>query len=569
MTEVRDVRNGDFEKIAPGVFNEDFPRPIVANEIDTYARHASAALSPLPTVRCTPYNSAIEAQRTKSDLRQKVANHYLEFSKFARQMQRGADQFYTYGILSVRIELDWKAKLPRFVVVDSMGVYPLWNDIGDTIEVAQKLRIDKYELAAKFPTHAAALRNAKSGSDALIDVIVHDDGQWITGYAEQEQLPLWRVPNPIGKCLWVCVRWPSLDEDIRGRFTDLIWVQIARHAMMMYTMEATANAVEAPIAMNIGDAELNIGPNEIIKSSAPQNIRRVDLNVPQGAWMAPEQLKTEMQQGAIIPPAASGDVDQAVVTGKGVQQLMAGYSQQIAFGQQALVGFFEELLCKAFEIDETLWGDESKTLYGKMQGTAYRATYVPNRDIDGDYQVDVTYGAATGLDPNRQAVFLLQGLGVGIFSKDRVRREMPMDIDAEAEERQVTVEALRAALLGGLQGLSQNLPQMALQGQDPSDFFTKVAQAIQKVEQGQAIEKVALTIFPPPKEQPQATPAQSPEEAIQQAVAQQAGGAAPGGAAAPQGAGDLLNMIMSGTSSSGKPISQGIVSQRLPAGPNV
>jgi hypothetical protein len=98
---------------------------------------------------------------------------------------------------------------------------------------------------------------------------------------------------------------------------------------------------------------------------------------------------------------------------------------------------------------------------------------------------------------------------VGIFSKDRVRREMPMDIDAEAEERQVTVEALRAALLGGLQGLSQNLPQMALQGQDPSDFFTKVAQAIQKVEQGQAIEKVALTIFPPPKEQPQATPAQS------------------------------------------------------------
>ena len=50
--QVRAVRHGDFDQIAPGVFPEDWPRPVVSNIVDNMARDFAAKMTPLPSFNC-------------------------------------------------------------------------------------------------------------------------------------------------------------------------------------------------------------------------------------------------------------------------------------------------------------------------------------------------------------------------------------------------------------------------------------------------------------------------------------------------------------------------------------
>lgn len=50
--EVRAVRRGDFDEVDPGAFSPERPRPIVANMIEVFGRHAAAALSTMPSISC-------------------------------------------------------------------------------------------------------------------------------------------------------------------------------------------------------------------------------------------------------------------------------------------------------------------------------------------------------------------------------------------------------------------------------------------------------------------------------------------------------------------------------------
>lgn len=60
-----------------------------------------------------------------------------------------------------------------------------------------------------------------------------------------------------------------------------------------------------------------------------------------------------------------------------------------------------------FELDEKLWPNTVKQIRGTANGTPFEETYRPRKDIAGNHQVDVTFGFAAGMDPNRALVFLL------------------------------------------------------------------------------------------------------------------------------------------------------------------
>ena len=65
-TRVLHVRRGDWDKVDPDAFNEQYPRPIVANVIDEQARHATAALSPIPMIRCRAISATTSTHRASS-----------------------------------------------------------------------------------------------------------------------------------------------------------------------------------------------------------------------------------------------------------------------------------------------------------------------------------------------------------------------------------------------------------------------------------------------------------------------------------------------------------------------
>lgn len=572
--EVRAVRHGDFDAVAPNLFSDEWPRPIVANRIDVMARHASAALSPLPIVTCQSITAASDTARAFADKRTKIANHYLRRSRVQAQMQSGADQFYTYGLLVTSIEPNFEDKFPDILIEDSTGFYPVWDRLGRTVEYARVQNMSAIDLCAQFPQHKEAIEGHYGnggilGADRMVKVVKHENAQHIVMYVEEHtDLVLVDIPNPLGVCSLVATKKPGLDSEIRGSFDDLIWVQLALHAMQTYTLSAAAQAVQSPIIVPNDVTQVAVGPGEVIRTNDPQGVRRLALDVPQAAFVAGSVLQDELQYGAITPEALGGSIDASVVTGKGVQQLMAGYSQQIAMGQETLVGHFTQVIEKCFRMDETMWPDDSKAIAGHADGTPYKLTYRAGRDIAGDYTVEVQYGGIAGLDPNRALVFLLQARGDGLVSKDYVRRHLPSDMNPTEEESKIAVETLRGSALESLSLYVQQAAALESQGQDPGPVYIKVAKAIEMVQKGEPVEKVLLDMFPPPEPVQQDPMAAAMEQAGMGGAGGGGGmdGFAPGAPPSRgQGGRPDLQMLFAGTNASGKANLQAGVSRMMPA----
>jgi len=580
--EVRAVRHGDFDAVAPGLFSDDWPRPIVANRIDVMAKHASAALSPLPIVSCTALTGTSDRARAFADTRSKVANFYMKRSRLASQMQTGADQFYSYGLLVTSVEPDVAGKFPHIFVEDSIGFYPVWDRQGRTVEIARVFTREPIELMAEFPEQAAEIKAASQVNSfspaGPLEVIKYVSADRIVMFFSKygKHHVLVDMKNPMGRCTYVATAKPGLDSEIHGAFDDLIWVQLALHAMQTYTLSAAAQAVEAPIAVPNDVIDVPTGPGAIIHSNSPDQIRRIGLDVPQSAFTTTAYLSHEIEFGAIVPEALGGSIDASVVTGKGVQQLMAGYSQQIAMCQDTLVGHFEQVISLCFELDERFWPNDSKTIQGVADSSPYKLTYRPTRDIKGDYTVQVAYGGVAGLDPNRGLVFLLQALGGDLVSKDYVRRHLPSDMNPQDEESKIVIEKLRNSLVEGMAGLVASMPQMVMSGQDPSSIITATVAALAAVQKGERLEDALSRIFPAPKaeqEQPEAETAPDAmtepgsEPGAEGGLMGMAGQAPenPGGAnARGPGARPDLQTLFAGTGSNGQPSIRGGVTRRIP-----
>jgi len=274
-------------------------------------------------------------------------------------------------------------------------------------------------------------------------------------------------------------------------------------------------------------------------------VKYVQRDIPQYAFQEGAMLDNEARQAMRSPEVRSGNLDASIITGKGVQALMGGFNTVITTGQNVIAQALSRALALCFEMDEKLWPGEKKVVTGVVQGTPFEETYIPRKDISGNYTVDVTYGFAAGQDPARAIVALLQLRGDQLVSRDFVQRQLPMDLDVVQLQAQIDNEQFTDALKQGMMGYMQAVPQMALQGQDPVDALTKIAKLIEEREKGTSVHDAVLKVFKP-KEQPAATAATDPLAALMGGGGQPGGQAPPGASTAPGGAGQPQGMdIMS------------------------
>lgn len=575
VTLVTNVRHGDWDLIDPEAFSDAYPRPIVANMIDVQARHAAAALSPLPSLRCRASSQgASQSAKSRADKRTQIVNHYFQRSKVASQMQTGADQFASLGLIVAQVVPNFEDKMPDILIRDSRNFYPVWDAKGNTIEAAHVFNMRVVDLVAQYPEAATILNGPSTGKNSgqgrIVEVTHHDDGEFITMFVgECNGLVLKRIENPVGRCLFICTARATGEPGyIRGMFADLPWAQLARNEMQMLTLEATAKSVQAPVAVPTDVTDMPTGSDAIIRTQNPRDVHRVALDIPREAFTVIGHFAEELRQGGIIPEAMGGSIDASVVTGKGVQELMAGYSQQVAMMQGTLVEFFTQVAYMCFKVDEALWPNETKTCDGVKDGNEYSVTYTPAKDIAGNCSVDVTYGTSTGLDPNRHLVWLLQLVSAGLFSRDTALRELPYTINPQDEVSKIQVEQGRDALMGAVSGLAESIKAIATNGGDPSAVVLQIATFVDELEKGKPIEQIAKKVWaPPPPPEPVDEGAVSPEDPL--AALLGGGGAPPGapamaGAGAPEGRPDIATMF-AGMTQGGQPNLSGTIMRNEPA----
>lgn len=527
---VHDVRSGKVETVMPGAMPDAWPHPIVANLIDTSARDIAEVMGAMPSINCTAGSGVTEKAKKFSSKKTKVANSYIQSSGLGAGRQVVAADFYsTYGEVLYVIEPDFKNKRPYIRVQNPMGTYTEKDMFGRTVSHSKIWVEEAIHLVSKFPTLKSVLAKGMSGNnpggqgwaERKIELVKYQDEHHIVIYlpAHGNQVVSY-MPNPLGKVYISQGLRPSFDDECHGAWDDAIWVQLAKARMALLGLEATEKTVRAPLAVPRDVQKMTFGDDAIIRTDNPDKIRRVGVDVPTAAFQEGAMLEQELRVGTRSPESRSGNVDASIITGRGIQALEGGFNTVISTGQTVLAEALRTAIELCFEMDEKLWPKERKTVRGTVQGTPFEEDYVPGKDIDGDYTVDVTYGFAAGQDPARAIVGLLQLRGDQLISRDFFQRQLPMNIDVVAMQQQIDNEQMVDALKQGMMGYAQAIPQMALQGQDPVAALKRMADLIKHREKGMSVQDAVLKVFEPdPKAQ--AAP-QNPLEAM---LAQ--GGAAP------------------------------------------
>jgi hypothetical protein len=583
--EVQAVRRGDFEAIAPDLFSEQFSRPIVANLIDTTARDVAAVLAPLPSFSCSSPNMSSERSKDFATKRTRIVRNYLDFSQVEWQMLTGADQYNSYGMIVTTVTPDFKNKQPYILFESAVGAYPVWDHKGECTEFARVYYRDWFAVVADYPNVENVRKSFPHalGTNNKVEIVKYINKDRILVYIpSMGDLILEDMPNPMKRCIVVCTRRPGLDDEIRGAYDDVIWVQFARHRLQALLLEGVDKAVRAPLVIPDDANEVALGPDAVIRTrQGAGSVARARLDMPAQAFSAVEQLKQEQMLGAMAPEARSGSMDASVITGRGVQQLMAGFSAQIAAAQLVFRTHFKRVIELAFAMDEELWPDEPKDIRGNDSGVPYSFTYRAAKDIDNDHTVDISYGFAAGLDPNRALVFLLQADGAGLVSKDYVRRNIPVDLNAVEEERKIFTEQSRAALVQAFSALTQSIPQLIAAGQDASQIIATQAKFISLIQKGMSVEAAVMEVLKPPEPPPGAS-SPGPDQAA--TPGGPGDGSAPGGPGGAEGFGPNglpsgmalgqasqgpgarppLQMFMAGLNGAGNPNMAAAVSRQNP-----
>jgi len=565
-TDLQAIRQGDIQQVYPGMFPDEFPKPMVANFIDIAARDVAEVIAPLPAFNCDSTDSVSDRARKKADKRTMIAAGYRDTCRLQTLMYTGADRYVTFGMLPFIIEPDLENKRPMIRIDNPIAAYPEYDRFGKLLSYSKRYNKTVRELCNEFPEHESVIRGPyeNRNSERMLEVFRYQDKDEVILFVpERSNLVLDRAKNLIGELPVVIAIRPGIDSDEnqRGQFDDIMWVQVAKARFATLQLEAAQKSVQAPFALPADVNVLEIGPDATIRSANPEKIRRVGLDIPAGIFQEAATLDQELRIGSRYPQGRMGVQSGSIVTGRGVEALMGGFDTQVKTAQAVFSEVFRQVMRLCFLMDEKLFGNVEKEVRGVVSGAPYEITYTPSKDISGDYWVDVSYGMMAGLDPNRALVFGLQARGDKLISRDFLRRQMPWDMNVTQEEEKVEVEELRDSLMSAMASYAQALPAMAAQGQDPTKILTAMASVIKGRQAGDNIEDLVVEAF--------AQPVASPEVAA--AGEAQAPGQAPSGASpamppqgAPQG-GSALQNLLAGLSSSGQPQLSANVARRSPA----
>jgi hypothetical protein len=517
------VRQGHIASVYPDFFPEGVDANVVANFIDIVARDLSEVMAPLPSVNCSAANQANDRARKFADARTRIATNYFANSDLQVQMYTGADVYITFGFVPFIIELDEEAGLPRIRIENPVGAYPEFDRYGRCIAFAKRYYMPVGEVAAQFPEYANILLGKemyRADMTAQIEIVrYYDKEQSVLYVPERNNLLLSHANNPIGKMMVVVAKRPSIDSEMRGQFDDVLGIQLLRNRFALLAMEAAEKSVQAPIVLPSDVNELEMGGDAVIRTANPAGVRRVDLNIPPGAFTEQALLQQELRTGTRYPEGRTGNIDASIITGQGVQALMGGFDTQVKSAQAIFASTLRDVISVCFEVDEKFF-DYEKTIRGVDAGSPYEITYKPSKDIKKDYSADVRYGMLAGLNPAQGLIFMLQALGGGLISTDLAMRELPFGINVTQEQEKIEIENMRKSLVQSLQAYTQAIPQMAMQGQDPSMVIKKIADVIKSRSKGVTIEDAVEEVFTP-----ELPPAGAPQvEQVSPAPAAPAGG---------------------------------------------
>jgi hypothetical protein len=516
MDMIQLVRHGDIDRLFPDLFSDDIPKSVVANLVDIAARDLAEVMAPLPNLACASGNMRSDADRLRASRKNKIGYNYWNKSQLERQMYDFADSYNTHGFAAFVVEADFDCMTPKIRVENPMGLYYSLNRWGECVEYIKETTATAGELAALYPEFRGQIlsqgqdKRRRENNSWLTIVRYMDKDRTVIYLPECNNLPLASASNPCKRVPVAIMERFDLQSVPRGQFDDVLWVQLARSLMAIYQLQAADKSVNAPIALPDDVTEVSVGPDAVLRTSNPQAIQRVRLDVPRDSWMLSDQLDRESKMGARYPDARTGGVKGSIITGRGVEAMLGTFDTQIKTFQVLARQALETATALCFELDAYLWPNMRKKINGTMSGKSFEMEYVPARDIGDNYTTQVTYGFAAGMTPSQAIVTLLQLRGDKLIQRDTFRRALPFDVDPDEEQRGLDVEELEEGLKQGFMAMMQGIGPMMAQGADVQQVLMAAATAIETRQKGKPLHVAIQEAMKPPEAPPEEAQAAGP-----------------------------------------------------------
>jgi len=544
------------------------------------ARDLAEQIGKMPTLTCTAAVNVSNLQKKFSVKRTKIAHRYADVSNLRIKLVEAADWLVTYGFVPIIVEPDFKHETPRLRPENPMNAYPEFDIMGHCVSYAKVHQEPAQVLAARYPQFMNQIfgsndpRDHIRNAEQILSLVRYVDADQMLVYIpERSNLVIHQATNPLGKCPVVVAHRATYDEQTRGAMDDVLWIQLAKARMALFNMEAVEKAIQAPLAIPKDVRKLSFGPDAVIQTDTPQGVRRVGMEYPPQVEAMMQNYENDLMLGSRYPGTRAGASPGSIVTGQGVDALEGGFDSQ-TMTYQTLLGFaLKKAICLCFRMDELLWKNTKKELRVMVNGSLYEETYVPSKDIAGIHEVEVTYGFAAGMDPNRALVFLLQMMSANLVDRDFVLQQMPFDLDTLQTLQRVDVEKLEDALKQGIFSMLTSMGVMVEQGQDPTQLLQGVAKIIDARQKGKSLTDAVLSSFQQQQAAQQAQQAQQQSQGVPPGgPSQPPQGGPPGPPGAPQGqpggaGGQDLMQMLAGLTGGGQPNMQANVRSQQPIGP--
>lgn len=278
--------------------------------------------------------------------------------------------------------------------------------------------------------------------------------------------------------LGVCPAWyfQSFNPDEEGGlslFEQQVSLMVGVSVLMSMKI-AGADKMVNPIYYAKGhQGTIKIGPNQLNKLSPsgemgmlhPAQVPQVDRDIDQlVAFSNILNKNPEVRQGQVDTKGAYQSQATLEELASAVDNTIDDYWDIMSFG-------FKKILYIALCMDEKLYGNEEKHISLNVKGKKYRDTYVPSKDIDGHYDVNVDYGF--GLGGYQGFLQNLQANQAKVRSRKAAIEAMPGVSDVEREVRQIQLEDLSDAQMA-------NLMSQAANGALDMVFMAKLQKAVAK-----------------------------------------------------------------------------------------
>jgi hypothetical protein len=574
------ARAGEVDKLMPGLFPKRFPKQIVANVVDLAARDLGELLGQLPEVHARAGKPGIAGSREQAAKRTRILIDMMDRSRLQKGMYTACDRFVSFGALAIVVTADFNEQRIKFRPASPKGAYWTTDAFGRVVTFFESWYESVADLVAKFPELKYRIKYGKSldhmgiydlawdpnTDNEMVEVVrYYDEHKMCMFLPGKDGLATVSAPNPTPGVVPVFLaELPWWGEGpAAGNYDQALWVQVARARMATFTIEAAHKSINAPIRMPKDVTEFRYGPNAKIQtdSTAANAVERVRLDMPPGVFAENEALAQEARTAARFPEGRSGNIDASVITGQGVKELLGTIDSQVQTYQDLIAIVLKDASSYALRLDEALWPEKDQDIEGDADGAPFVESYVPTKDIAGNYSVKVSYGLAYGMDAQRGLIFALQLRGDKEIPRRVVREQYAKAFNASADDlaKAVDDEDADDALKAGIQQWAASFPAMAQMGQDPTQMLRQLARWHKNRARGLSNVEALIKALEPTKEELEAQKAQqqqvaanNPIEAAMQELGATPQGAAPGGApgggAAPPGG---LQMLMSSLNQAG------------------